>query len=242
MATGRLVALDVARTVALIGMASFHFVYDLVLFGHLPPETVQFGFWALFARLIAGSFLFLAGVGLWLAHADGIRWPGFWRRLGKVVAAAALITLATYAVMPQNFVFFGILHSIAFASLIGLAVLRLPVGAIVGLVLAVVAIRVWGQSELFDISLLRWTGLGTIRPSSMDFVPPVPWLAPFLAGIAMAKLGSRVGFWAWLATVAQGPVWQKLAVPGRHSLVIYLVHQPVLIALVYAATWLMRGA
>lgn len=242
MATGRLVVLDLARTVALIGMAGFHFVYDLVLFGYLPPETMQFGFWPQFARLVAGSFLFLAGVSFWLAHGAGVRWTGFLRRIAMVVLAAGTITVVTYVAMPDNFIFFGILHSIVFASLVGLAVVRLPVTVILGLALAVVAIRLWGQSEVFDISLLRWTGLGTIRPSSADYVPPIPWLAPFLVGMAASKLAGRKGLWDRGRRVAQGPVWHRLAFPGRHSLVIYLVHQPVLIGLIYLVTWAMGGA
>jgi hypothetical protein len=49
----RLALIDVARTVALLGMAVFHFAFDLELFGYLEPGTTVTGGWAVFARLVA---------------------------------------------------------------------------------------------------------------------------------------------------------------------------------------------
>lgn len=238
----RLVALDLARTVALVGMAVFHLVFDLVLFGYLPGDILQAGFWPAYARVVAGSFLFMAGVSLWLAHGQAIRWPAFWRRFAVVAGAAALITVATRIVMPDTYIFFGILHSIAFGSLVGLAVLRLPVAAILALAAGVVAMRLWGRSDLFDHALLVWTGLGTRGAVSVDFVPVFPWLAPVLAGIGIAKLADAGGLWRRIAGWPAGAVWHRLALPGRHSLIVYLVHQPVLVSLVYAVTWALGRA
>lgn len=232
----RLIALDLARTAALAGMATYHLVYDLTMFGWLPEGTAITGGWALFARGVAGSFLFLAGVSLWLAHGQGIRWPAFWRRFGKIAAAAALVSLGTWAAFGPYFVFFGILHSIAVSSLIGLAFLRLPAAV----TLAVAALVFWlpwvWTSPALD-GPLAFLGLFQTRPQTVDFLPLFPWTAPLLAGVALGRIASRQGLWARLA-LPDGPGLRRLAWPGRHSLVIYLVHQPVLIALVWAATWL----
>ena len=124
--TERLLGLDIARSAALLGMVCFHIVFDLQMFGHLPFGTTLHPVFYWHARLVAGSFLFLAGVSLWLAHGQGIHWPAFWRRWIKLVAAAALVTVATYVALPEYFVYFGILHCIAASSLIGLLALRLP--------------------------------------------------------------------------------------------------------------------
>lgn len=232
----RLIAVDLARSLALLGMVIFHFTFDLELFGHLPAGTTVTGGWAVFARVVAGSFLFLAGVSLVLAHGKGRRWGAFRRRFLRVAGAALVVTGATLAALPQAFIFFGILHSIAFASLVGMAliglrwqVLALLAGAVV------VADRSLGFDALNPLWLV-WTGLGTRLPWSMDFVPVFPWLAAFLAGMALAQLMTRAGLWVRLARWQPGPVLQRMAWPGRHSLAIYLIHQPILMALVWAGT------
>jgi uncharacterized membrane protein len=234
-AAPRIPAVDLARSVALLGMVVFHFTFDLEMFGHIAPGTTLQPGWAMFARLVAGSFLFLAGVSLVLAHGQGIRWRGLLRRLAMVAGAALLITAATRIAMPEAFIYFGILHAIAAASLLGLAFLRAPVwltlaAAALALVLPEVA-----RAPAFDSRWLAWTGLAATVPPSFDFVPLLPWVAAALAGIAAARAGQAVGLWDRLRDPAPGPVLRGLAWPGRHSLAIYLLHQPVLIGLLWLA-------
>jgi uncharacterized membrane protein len=233
--TRRIVAIDLARSVALLGMAVFHFTWDLELFGHIPPGTTLQGGWAVFARAVAGSFLFLAGVSLVLAHGEGIRWPGFLRRLVLVAAAALMITVATFLAMREAFIFFGILHSIAVASVLGLLFLRAPVWLTLAAAVAVWTLPEVFRSPAFDSRWLAWTGLAETSPRSFDFVPVAPWFAATLLGIAAAQAGTAAGVWDRLRG-APGPVLRALAWPGRHSLAVYLLHQPVLIGLVWLYT------
>lgn len=226
----RIAVLDAARTVALVGMAVYHLIYDMELFGHLPAGTALSPAMGLFARVVAGSFLFLSGVSLWLAHGQGLRLRPFLRRLAMVVVAAAAVTIGTRLVFPQSYVFYGILHSIAVNSVVGLLFLRLP--AVV--TLAAAALVLWASDNVFlpafDHPALVWTGLGTQIPNAVDYVPLVPWLAPFLAGLAMARIASQAGWLPRLAPIG-GPLLHRFGWPGRHSLAIYLIHQPVLIGL-----------
>ena len=233
---GRIVAIDIARSVALLGMAVFHFTWDLELFGHIPPGTTIEGGWAIFARCVAGSFLFLVGVSLVLAHGQGIRWRGFLRRLAMVVAAALAITAATFLAAREAFIFFGILHSIAVASLLGLLFLRAPVWLILGAAVAFWVLPEVANSPAFDPRWLAWTGLAETPPRSFDLVPVAPWFAATLAGIAAGRLGEAAGLWDRLRTANPGPILRAAAWPGRHSLTVYLLHQPVLIALVWLWT------
>jgi uncharacterized membrane protein len=237
----RIPAVDLARTAALGAMASFHLTFDLELFGLIARGTTTSGFFWYYARAIAGSFLFLAGLSLWLGHGGGIRWRAFLRRLAIVAGAAALVTAATRIAMPQAYVFFGILHAIAVSSVIGLAFLRLPAA----LTLSAAAVALWlpgvARGGIFDHPWLVWTGLSSIVLVSVDFEPVFPWVAPFLAGIAAGRIGARAGLWDRLAgwPADSRRLWRVLAWPGRNSLLVYLVHQPVLIALVraWAALW-----
>lgn len=228
---GRIIGLDVARALAVVGMVIYHFTFDLGLFGFTPPNYAVTGFWAMFARAVAGSFLLLAGAGLVLAHGRGIVWPRFWRRFGIIAGAALLVTLATRFVMPEQFVFYGILHSIAVSSLLGLAMLRLPFAALLGLAAVFLALPQMFRHAAFDTPMLWWLGLSPSTPASMDFEPLFPWFGAFLLGMALAKILAKQGLlvphpvprWLWRAT------WI-----GRHSLVIYLLHQPVLMGLFIA--------
>jgi len=100
----RVDVLDAARTAALVGMVIFHFTRDLEQFGLIAPGTTLGAGWSMFSRTVAGGFLFLSGISLWLAHGRGIRWPAFLRRLAVLAAAAGLISVATYVAMPDAFI------------------------------------------------------------------------------------------------------------------------------------------
>ena len=231
----RLLGLDIARSAALLGMVCFHIVFDLQMFGHLPYGTTAAPFFYWHARIVAGSFLFLAGASLWLAHGSAIRWPAVWRRWFKLVAAAALVTAGTYAALPAYFVYFGILHCIAASSLIGLAFLRLPALVTAGAGAAIMAASYVLPNPAFNAPLLRFTGLATEPALTMDFEPLIPWVGPFLFGIAAAKAASHFGFLPRL-NLPSTALTRRLAWPGQHSLVIYLVHQPVLMGLIWVVT------
>lgn len=236
----RAVLLDLARTLALIGMATFHFNFDLVMFGYRPPEVIMVGFWPLWARVVASSFLFLSGVGLYLAYGAGVDPRRLARRVLKIAGAAVVVSIGTRLMFAEQYVFWGILHMIAFGSIVGLVFLRLPVVV----TLAVAAGVFWiGQTvalPAFDAGPLLFLGLGAAPVGSVDYVPVFPWLAPVLAGVAVGRLAVQSGVWARIAgvTVPRQSLWDWLALPGRYSLWVYLGHQPVLIGLLYAWSFL----
>lgn len=244
MTSQRFLPLDLARTAALFGMVIFHFTYDLEMFGYITPGTMFLWGWQAFATVIAGSFLFLAGFSLSLVHGAGINWPKAARRLLILGGAAALITTATYFAMPESFIFFGILHSITAASVVGFALLalRVPASLILLSGVAVLAATRWLKTTALDAPWLLWLGLGTQPRQSLDYEPLFPWLAPFLFGLALAKLA--INFGLFTPRTVSRPIPAKplrlLAWPGKHSLAIYLIHQPILIGLMWAATQVIR--
>ncbi|WP_062010970.1 heparan-alpha-glucosaminide N-acetyltransferase [Aureimonas sp. AU4] len=234
----RIELLDVLRGIALLAMASYHFTWDLEFFGYLPPAYATEGGWRLYARGIATTFLVLVGIGLVLADNPATRRRSRLRRLALIVAGAAAITAATAALTPQSFVFFGILHLIAFASISGLPLLLLPAWANALLAVAIMIAGNTLTTHLTDPRWLAWIGFSASPPISNDFVPVFPWFGVVVAGIALGQALAASGLTARLA--AWNPRLRKaapLAWLGRHSLAFYLIHQPISIAVVAAVSF-----
>ena len=110
--------IDALRDIAVVAMIGFHFTWDLDFF-HLIDYDISFtpeG--RVMSHLIAGTFLFLVGVSLALAHRAQFDPHAFMKRFFKIAGAAALVSLGTYFAMPDEWIFFGILHCIALSSLL----------------------------------------------------------------------------------------------------------------------------
>ena len=229
----RIDAIDVLRGLAIVAMVAYHATWDLGYYKLLPYDLAGSQTGRLVAKGIAGSFLFLVGIGLVLAHRRGVRWRPFLRRLALVAGSALLVSVATLLVFPLSFVYFGILHMIALGSVLALPfVFAPPVVTALAAIVFLAGPRLFA-SPAFDGPWLLWLGLGTRFPSTQDYEPVFPWLGVILAGIVVARL-------AWPALQRLGEAWQArrglgwlLAAAGRWSLLIYLVHQPILLGLLY---------
>ena len=240
-AVPRIALLDVARGVALIGMTVFHFAYDLVLFDLQESGYTNQFHWKYLAKSVATTFLLVTGASLYLAHVDRIRWRGWSRRFLKIAAGALAITIATWFAVPESFVFFGILHVIALASVIGLVFVQLPWWISVASGLAILAINSTIHMELLNAPFWHWTGLSEVTPRSIDYFPVFPWLAPALLGIGAARLLHQLELLNPLAIPQlNGPGGRFLRFLGRNSLVYYLLHQPVLVGFLWGWVQLTR--
>jgi uncharacterized membrane protein len=220
--------------VAILAMIAYHFFFDLEFFGLANVGLLeQHWGWTAFVRTIPASFLTIAGISLYIAHGNGIRWRAFWWRFGILVAAAMLITVVSYFTDPEAMIWFGILHCIAVSSLIGLAFLRAPL--IIVLAAAVLAlIGPWFATPALNAPALLFLGLGSEEPPSNDYNPLFPWLAFLLLGIALARvLRPYAANAAWTKWRPDHAPSRLLAAAGRHSLIIYLLHQPILMGLLF---------
>ncbi len=236
---GRIEALDVARGVALATMAVYHFSWDMKWFGFVDWPVDSHPAWRGFAMAIAGSFLFLVGIGLTLAHGKGLRPAAALRRIARIALAAAAISLATHVALGDQYVRFGILHAIAAGSLLALPFVRLPVAVTLAAAIAAALLPGLVALDFPGDAWFAWTGLVADPPLSVDYVPLLPWLAAILAGIAAARLAAAGGLPETLAAwPARGRAARIAALAGRHSLAVYLLHQPVL----FGTLWLAASA
>ena len=223
--------IDIWRALAIIGVVIYHFVWDLSFFGYAPSSAVFNTPMTVFARTLAGSFMFLVGVSLTIAHRDRIRWRKFFVRFAKLVVAAAVISVATYLMSPQNFIYFGILHAIAAASFFGLLFLRLPIPIVLLTAVLMLSAPFFFQTPIFDARILAWVGFADRPPMANDFVPAFPWFGVTLAGIGLTRWFLPHTRYTTVSAVPRprhglfrtGLVWI-----GQKTLPIYLIHQPVL--------------
>ena len=226
------------RGFAIAMMFVFHFSFDLSFFGVVQIAFLEDPFWINFRRFIVSSFLFIAGISLYLASRHGINRNRFLRRLALLFVYSALVSLGSWFMFPATFIYFGILHFIFVASLLGLFFTRLYwMNLVLGV--AVIAADYFFSFAAFDHIALQWIGFVTELPYTEDFVPIFPWFGFVLLGMftGRALLGTEkpIGLVTWQGN---DPVSRLLAFGGRHSIHIYLLHQPIFIGILSAFFWL----
>ena len=237
-ARGRIVAIDVARGLALLGMGVYHLSWDLAYFGFASPDLPYSPGMRVFSHIVASAFLGLVGVSLAIAHRDGPRWRAFFIRLAIVAAAAALVSAATVFAAPDQPILFGILHCIAAASLLAAPFLLAPAWAALAAGAVALAAPHFLSAAAFNAPALVWVGLGTEEPNTLDWRPLLPWAGVTLIGLGLARLAPPRLLKSGFARERPRAPTRALALAGRRSLAIYLVHQPILFGLLFAAAQL----
>lgn len=216
-------------------MIVYHFSWNLAWFGFVSWPVAEGQTWRLFAVAIAASFLFLSGVSLELAHAKQIRWRAFWQRFAMIACAALLVTIATYFAVGTSFVRFGILHCLALSSLLALPFLRAPIWITASIAVLFLTLPNWATLYTGESSYWFWTGVFEPNFASVDYVPVLPWAGVTLMGVVFSKIVRLFGFWRkGQPETSKAKTLKACALLGRHSLKIYLLHQPLLFGLVWA--------
>jgi uncharacterized membrane protein len=224
---------DLLRGIAIALMLYFHFSFDLAHFGFTESDFYHDPYWLNLRTFIVSLFLFVVGISLVLATRNGIRYRNFSKRIGLLLLFSVIITLNSYFMFPGRIIIIGILHFILLASLLGLLFLRFYyLNLLLGI--AIILIGVTVQHAVFDNVWYHWIGMMTHKPSTEDYVPLVPWFGVVLLGIFFMQYARRC---PRLEMILQHkidhPVADGLSFLGRHSLVVYVIHQPIL----YGLTW-----
>ena len=225
----RVVGVDVLRGFALCLMLVYHFAFDLRFYGVTSADFEHDPFWLGFRALIVTLFLGLVGVSLVLAERKGASREHFWRRVGVIALCAIAASAGSWIAFPTTYIYFGILHCIAVASVVAMPFVRRPAwSAAIGATVIVAGLTF--AHAAFDSRALSWIGFTTAKPATEDYVPLFPWAGVVFLGIAAGHALSRSAYAALRPLAATSP-W--LAAMGRHSLVVYMIHQPLLLGLLW---------
>jgi uncharacterized membrane protein len=222
----RVAAVDAIRGVAICLMVVYHFLFDLNWFHVFRADFNNDPFWLGFRALVVSMFLLIVGVSLVLAARAGISRHRFWRRIAVVAVCAILVSAASYVTFPKTFITFGILHCIVVTSIVAWPLVRHPWISL-GLGAAAIVAGLMVQMPMFDAPWLNWIGFTTHKPPTEDYVPLFPWMGVSLIGIALGNWLVARGLTPLDPLSRAAPAW--LTWLGRHSLIVYMVHQPVLV-------------
>jgi uncharacterized membrane protein len=231
--THRYETLDALRGAAIVWMTVFHFCFDLKHFAYTQADFYGDPFWTWQRSAIVSLFLLCAGLSQAVAVQQGQSWPRFGRRWGQVALAAVLVSVGSFAMYPQSFIYFGVLHGLALMLIVARLTARCgvwlwPMGAVALLLpwAAPFLHAAWPGAEALNTPALNWLGLISRKPITEDYVPLLPWLGVLWWGVA-------AGAWVlkarpqWLVRPVTSAL-RPLVVLGRWSLSYYLLHQPVL--------------
>ncbi len=224
-------SLDVLRGFAILLMFIFHFSYDLDYFGFVDINFIEEAFWKYFRVVIVTLFLLVMGISLYIATHNGINRKSFLRRLLLLIFYAALVSVGSWTMFPDTWIWFGILHFIALASVLGLLFIKLGVtNLLIGT--AIVLVGSFYTNPVFDNSYMQWLGMMTDRPFTEDYVPLFPWFGIVVIGIYLGQfLLQRPDSFLYFSM--SNPVANYMALAGRYSIHIYMLHQPVFIGLLW---------
>lgn len=236
----RLWEVDACRGFAVCMMIVYHFVWDLKDVGRYDI-AVQSGFWGGWQIATAGLFTLLVGVSLTLSyHRAGKALPGGDTRTRVLTRGAAvfawglLVSLVTYLVFgPERFVRFGILHLIGVSMVFAYPLLRyrwlsLVLGA------ALTGTGVFLDTLNLDVPWLFW--LVPTAGTGVDHQPLLPMLGPVLIGVFLGHTLFPDGNRRFrLSSLGERSPVKALRYLGQVSLLVYLVHQPILIGLLLLA-------
>lgn len=238
--------IDEIRGFSIIMMVVYHTLFDLVVLFGVEIPAFYSPFVSFLVTIFGGVFVFISGSACLYSHSN-------LRRGGICFGMGLLLTAGTLLVMPQDAIWFGILHMLGMSMMLFPLFFKLmcripPWAGILGCFLLFSFVShtqdgFWGWGEFFKIPLPRmlydlkwlfWLGFPPDGFLSADYFPLLPWLFCFLAG----------GFFGVLLKQRRLPAWvylshfRPLAFVGRHTLVIYLLHQPI----VYALLWVIFQA
>lgn len=236
----RLWEVDTLRGLAVVAMIIFHFMWDLYFYG-LTTEDIPGPGWQAFARTIGTTFIFVLGLSATLDYhrmiAKGL--APFKRTLQRgllVFGCGLIVSAGTYFFVGSEWVRFGILHHAGVAIILAYFFMRMPASLVVLIGLVFIALGTYFAGIPGPSPLLIPFGLVPPGTGMVDYYPLLPWFGVALLGVAVGQIAYTNGTRNFtLPDWGQSLPVRVLRFMGRHSLIVYIVHQLLFIGLIEAA-------
>jgi len=230
----RLHSIDLLRGVAVVLMIFYHFFFDLVYFYQKQISGSEFLVF-IGPEIIGGLFLFTSG----LSYSLSFHKPVSTSKIKKILflfLISFLITLFTFFYFKDQLILFGILHCIAASSLLGLFLKKRTPSFILSLSIFILFMGFYFMRKLeFSYFLIPFLNLKSSAHFVMlDHFPLFPYFGEYLLGLwfGLKFFSFQVKKSEQTDTFLKFNFLQKkLVFLGKHSLLIYLIHQPLLLAL-----------
>jgi len=231
--------IDFLRGIAVVMMIVFHSLYDLNFF-HVYKMGLYSSFSLLFVYSIGCIFILLVGISLTLSYSKTRRvitkerdvWIKFLIRGLKIFVLGVVVTIVTWLFLGRGFVVFGVLHCIGLSIILAYPMLRYRYKNLV-LGILFIFIGIFLKTMSFDFYFLLWLGFVPSSFYTVDYFPLLPWFGVVLLGIFLGNTlysGYKRRF--ILRDLSMFRLVRAVCFFGSHSLVIYFLHQPILIALI----------
>jgi uncharacterized membrane protein len=227
----RLWEVDSLRGIAVVLMMIFNYSFAL---SFLDIYTVNGGFyyWYVFPRFVGAMFVSISGLSLTLFYGrienkKDVHKKFFFRGV-KIFGLGLLITIVTFLVFPDSFIVFGVLHLIGFSIIFGQFFVKFErLNLLLGIV--IIASGIYLQNFTFDFSWFLWLGFIPKNFFTLDYFPIMPWFGFSLLGISFGNiLYSNIERKFKIRDFSNAFIVKVLSFLGRNSLVVYLLHQPLL--------------
>jgi len=230
---------DFLRGTAVVMMILFHFLFDLNYFVAVKINLVS-GLWKYFAYATASIFIFLVGVSLVLSYSRAVKekqvigsqiFMKYLVRGVKIFSWGMLITLITLIFLPGGVIFFGVLHLIGVSIILAYPFIKYrKINIVIGILFIIAGFYLMEFN--FNFNWLMWLGLRSGDFYTFDYFPLVPWFGVVLVGIFTGNVLYTGYKRKFNITEIPGFIFIKIGCfLGRNSLLIYLIHQPILTAL-----------
>lgn len=229
--------IDFLRGAAIIMMVVSNFITDLDYFNFYKINTLS-GTWWFLARTTAAIFVFLVGVSLTISYSRATSSKPqatspialkYIKRGLKIFSWGLIITFVSWLFIKEDFIIFGVLHLIGLSIILAYPLLKFRfANLLLGSIFF--ALGFYIKNIFVSAPYFLWLGIPPTNYYSVDYLPLIPWFGAVLFGLFIGNTLYPSGIRNFKVPALENFLSIKfVSFLGKNSLLIYLIHQPILI-------------